>query len=147
MKFLINRTHFKDTYTIGDLEFDREINPSQNNWEFLCNTLEDKYRDLTKEAKVPGETCIPNGTYSIKMEYSPHFNRLMPHIQNVPFFSYIMIHPGNTDADTSGCVLVGDNKEPGKVLDSVKSFTKFMYLLLESNQSDWKLTITGTPLC
>ena len=87
-------------------------------YDFLCYTLEDEYR----VDKVKGETRIPSGTYEIKYRkeggfhnrYSERFSdihRGMLHITNVVGFEYILIHCGNTDEHTSGCLLVGDSQE------------------------------------
>ena len=85
---------------------------------FVCYTLEDEKRDK----KVFGETRIPAGTYEIKLrteggykaKYSKRFSgihRGMLHVTNVPGFEYILIHCGNTDEHTAGCLLVGDSQE------------------------------------
>ena len=84
---------------------------------FLCYTLEDEYR----ETKIKGETRIPTGTYEIILrkhggfhkKYSKRFSdihRGMLHITNVPGFDYILLHCGNTDEHTAGCLLVGDTQ-------------------------------------
>ena len=85
---------------------------------FLCYTLEDERRAL----KVKGETRVPAGTYKIKLRKEGGFNarytkkyggfhRGMLHICDVPNFEYILIHTGNTDEHTAGCLLVGDSQE------------------------------------
>ena len=88
---------------------------------FSCYTLEDKYRegDIFK-VKVPGETCIPNGRYEVKLrtegsfhenylkKYGPDFHKGMLHVTNVPNFEWILIHIVNDDEDTDGCLGVGD---------------------------------------
>lgn len=71
---------------------------------FAGFTLEDEYR----EVKVAGETRIPAGEYNIKYTYSPKYGKLMLEVMNVPNFTGIRIHPGNTEADTSGCLLIGN---------------------------------------
>lgn len=89
-----------------------------NGRKFLCFTLEDEHRDV----KVRGETRVPAGTYEIKLRkeggfhnrYSDKFgsmHRGMLHVQNVPNFQWILIHIGNTDENTEGCLLVGDSAE------------------------------------
>lgn len=77
---------------------------------FECFTLEDVQRDLgpNGEGKVAHETAIPTGTYDIVMTMSPKFKRILPWLQGVPFFTEILMHGGNKDADTWGCILVGD---------------------------------------
>lgn len=69
-------------------------------------TLEDQVR-LDDEPKVQGETAIPTGIYQVIVSRSHRFNRRMPEILAVPGFSGIRIHGGNTEADTSGCPLLG----------------------------------------
>lgn len=83
---------------------------------FVCYTLEDEKR----EHKVPGETRIPNGTYPVRLraeggfhnrykkKYGAQFHKGMLHVQEVPNFEFILIHTGNTDNHTAGCLLVGD---------------------------------------
>ena len=86
--------------------------------EFLCYTLEDEARAL----KVKGETRVPAGIYKVilrteggfhnkyKKKYGG-FHKGMLHVTNVPNFEYILIHTGNTDEHTAGCLLVGDSQE------------------------------------
>ena len=85
---------------------------------FECYTLEDQYQAV----KVMHETCIPEGTYPIKLRtvgtfhkrYKakyPELHRGMLWIQDVPGFEYILIHQGNTDEHTSGCLIVGDSQQ------------------------------------
>ena len=89
---------------------------------FLCYTLEDEKRS----EKVRGETRIPAGTYEIKIRdvggfhsrYSKKFGKMhrgMLHVTNVPGFDYILIHCGNTDEHTAGCLLVGDSQENNQI--------------------------------
>ena len=86
--------------------------------DFLCYTLEDERRVL----KVKGETRVPSGTYKIELrteggfheKYKKKyggFHKGMLHVTNVPNFEYILIHTGNTDEHTAGCLLVGDSQE------------------------------------
>ncbi|MBW1614434.1 MAG: hypothetical protein JRJ57_10790 [Deltaproteobacteria bacterium] len=93
---------------------------------YYCDTLEDPVRDYNKdgdldderEVKIYGETAIPYGTYQVTATHSPKFRRLLPLVMDVPHFKYIRIHAGNSAADTHGCILVGENKQPGKVINS-----------------------------
>lgn len=94
MHITILRKYATDDCTIGELYVDGT---------FFCYTLEDEIR----EVKVPDETAIPAGSYTVSVNYSPKFKQFTPMIENVPGFSYIRIHTGNDDDDTSGCVLVG----------------------------------------
>ena len=92
---------------------------------FLCYTLEDEYQTL----KVKGETRIPAGVYEIKFrkkgglheKYNkkyPDIHRGMLHITDVPNFEYILIHTGNTDEHTAGCLIVGDSQENNIVTEN-----------------------------
>lgn len=107
----VKRLYKKDTHTIGVLVVDGEK---------FSDTLEDKVRDLKSEKKVYGETAIPAGKYKVVMSMSSKFKRVMPYLENVPQFTGIMIHPGNTIKDTLGCILVGENKKKGQLVNSRK---------------------------
>lgn len=117
MKMLLIRRYRAPEYTIGTLFIDGVR---------FCDTLEDTDRDLNRNGKLndPGEgkvmhaTAIPYGTYKVVLNRSPRFGRDLPRLMNVPHFEGILIHRGNTPADTSGCILVGENKVKGKVLNS-----------------------------
>jgi len=105
----LERIYLTDTYTIGKFYIDDV---------YFCDTLEDKYRDLSKEAKIPGQTAIPCGSYNVILSMSNRFKKILPEILDVPYFTSIRIHSGNTTEDTEGCVLVGKNKIKGGVVDS-----------------------------
>lgn len=106
----LKRFYLGSKYTIGRLYVDGV---------YFCDTLEDKVRAFTKEdPKVWGETAIPAGTYKVSVTYSPKFKRKLPYLHNVPHFTGIRIHRGNTHIDTAGCPLVGENKVVGKVINS-----------------------------
>lgn len=129
MKITLKRIALKNTYTIGKLYIDGE---------YFCDTLEDKVRDLNKngvfdngEKKIYGETAIPYGTYNVKWTYSNKFKKYMPLIENVPSFAGIRIHAGNSSADTQGCILVGENKAVGKVLNSKNTVNK-LYPIIQN---------------
>lgn len=109
MNLKLVRYYKKNDYTIGKLYVDGK---------YFCDTLEDKVRNLSKEKKVYGKTAIPAGKYRVIMTYSPKFKREMPLILNVPHFTNIRIHPGNTADDTEGCLLVGENKVKGGLINS-----------------------------
>ncbi len=105
----LNRIAKKPLYTIGRLFVDGK---------YFCDTLEDRCRDFDKEEKVMNETAIPEGIYEVIVNVSARFKRKLPLLLDVPHFSGIRIHRGNTDKDTSGCILVGENKQPGRVINS-----------------------------
>ena len=125
IKLTLKRIARKATYTIGRLFV---------NGVYYCDTLEDTDRGLRQDMpdyailakKVYGQTAIPAGTYRVTMAVSPSFGTryrfckggLMPLINDVPGFSGVLIHPGNTANDTRGCILVGKNLVVGKVVES-----------------------------
>jgi hypothetical protein len=117
MKLTLKRIAFKESYTIGKLYIDDA---------YFCDTLEDRNRDVNHdgdlndagEEKVYGKTAIPFGTYNVVVNMSPKFGRELPRLENVPHFDGILIHRGNTADDTLGCILVGENKVKGKVINS-----------------------------
>ena len=109
MKLQVVRTQFGKDATNGLLFIDGV---------FECYTLEDQYQAV----KVMHETCIPEGTYDIKFrktggfhaKYSARYKNAhygMLHLQDVPGFQYILIHTGNTDEHTSGCLILGETQQ------------------------------------
>ena len=139
MNITLKRIALRDTYTIGKLYIDGK---------YICDTVEDKVRDINKngkfddgEKKVYGQTAIPYGTYEVKWTYSPRFKKYMPEILNVPSFSGIRIHSGNTAADSLGCIIVGENKVVGKVINSRATVNK-LYPIIEKGCKEGKVTIT-----
>lgn len=133
MKLTLKRIAMRDTYTIGKLYADGR---------YICDTLEDKVRDLRREKKVPGETAIPTGTYKVVVNISSKFRRLLPRLLDVPYFDGILIHRGNTASDSAGCILVGENKAIGKVLNSTYWEKYITDLLLEAQNKGDEIEIT-----
>ena len=138
MKLTLKRIALRPTYTIGKLYIDDA---------YFCDTLEDTVRDTNKsgkfdngEQKVKGKTAIPYGTYEIKWTYSPRFKKYTPQLMNVPSFEGIRVHAGNTSADTEGCLILGENKQVGKVLNSRATINKF-YPIIKEACSNGKVTI------
>lgn len=138
MKLTLKRIALRPTYTIGKLYIDDV---------YFCDTIEDTVRDLNKngkfdngEKKVHSKTAIPYGTYEIKWTYSPRFKKYTPQLMNVPSFEGIRIHAGNTSADTEGCLILGKNKQVGKVLNSRATINKF-YSIIKNACSNGKVTI------
>ncbi len=110
---------------------------------FACYTLEDVDRKLEEagKGKIYGETAIPRGKYKVVLDYSQRFKRIMPHVLGVPGFSGIRIHPGNTIADTDGCILVGVVRAGNSVLNSKTAYERLMILLEDATARDEDLTL------
>lgn len=132
MKLKVERLWRKSSYTIGRLYVDGKL---------FCNTLEDRVRDLTKEAKVPGQTAIPAGTYEVIFNWSPKFGKNLPRLLNVPHFTGILIHSGNTAADSAGCILVGNNTEKGRLTSSRDTSNRLNVLIEDAQRHGEKITI------
>ena len=150
MKLTVVRTQFGTDATNGILLIDGL---------FECYTLEDQYQAV----KVMHETCIPEGTYDIKFrktggfhaKYSERYKNAhygMLHVQDVPNFTYILIHTGNTDEHTSGCLIVGETQQDleiskdGFVGSSTKAYKK-MYAKVASQLLQGKeVTIEYTTI-
>ena len=122
----------RPTYCIGKLYIDGK---------WFCDVIEDTDRGLSDEMaeeeiikkKVKGETAIPTGIYPVYLTYSPKYKKKMPLIDNVKGYSGIRIHSGNTSKDTEGCLIVGKNKEVGKVLESRKTYNTLFKKLVQAN--------------
>lgn len=133
MELKLKRIAKRDTYTIGRLFIDEK---------YFCDTLEPKVRDLSKEPKVKGKTAIPPGRYRVYLTYSPRFKRILPILEGVPQFEGVRIHRGNTHKDTEGCILVGYNREVGKVLDSAATEQRLMAVLQNAVNKGEQIYIT-----
>jgi len=126
MELLLTRIAKRKTYTIGKLFIRRQVMdeylPGTAD-DYFCDTLEPTWRDYANGAyKVKGRSAIPEGRYAVVISFSPKFKQWLPILLGGPEFNRkwqgIRIHAGNTAADTEGCILVGKNREVGKVLDS-----------------------------
>lgn len=135
MEIKIDRRFKGDDYTISSLFIDGV---------YFCDALEDKVRNLGKngEGKVYGKTAIPSGRYQIVITYSPRFKQQLPLLLNVPYFEAIRIHSGNTAEHTEGCILVGENKIKGQVINSRITFAKLFYEIKQAIESGEKVFIT-----
>lgn len=119
------REYLKDTYTVGILY---DTNGLYYPARYICNTLEDKVRDLNDynhdgdfndegEGKIYGQTAIPAGKYEIKIVWWEKHKDYFPMLQDVPGFTGILIHGGATANDSLGCILVGENKAIGRLVN------------------------------
>ena len=109
MIIAIKRLYKSENSTIGEMTVDGK-------WE--CYTLEDKER----EVKIKSETAIPKGTYKVIINKSNRFKKLLPLLLNVPNFEGVRIHPGNSNHDTEGCILVGRTRSKDFIGQSRKAF-------------------------
>ena len=124
------------------------------NGKFHCFTCEDEHRDV----KVAGETRIPNGTYKITLRneggmtkryaarFGSDFHRGMLWLRDVLDFKWVYIHPGNTDDDTNGCILVGysgnrTNKE-NTVSRSTAAYKDLYKMILDAMDKGEEVTIS-----
>lgn len=130
MELLLKRRYKGPTYTVGSLYL---------NGKYFCDTIEDKVRDLTKEPKVKHQTAIPEGTYKVIVNMSPKFKRELPRLLNVPHFEGILIHEGSSADSSSGCVILGENKIKGKVINSAKYVKELIALLKKESSNSIKI--------
>ena len=124
---------------------------------FLCYTLEDEHRDVKKY----GETRVPAGTYNVTLRtvggfhgrYLKKYGEMhkgMLWVREVPNFEYILIHTGNTDEHTSGCLLLGDTQQAnfgesnGFVGSSVNAYKRVYPAIAEVLENGGDVTITYT---
>lgn len=152
MEILIKRIAKRDTYTIGKMYINNK---------YICDTLEDTDRGLAQSMsvtevaskKIKHRTAIPTGTYTITMNvrsnryskskwYVDFCNAMMPRFVNVSGYDGILIHPGNTNKDTSGCILVGKNTIVGKLTESRATFKKLYPMLKDAANKGEKISVT-----
>ena len=150
MKLFLDRLYKKKEYTIGKLYL---------NGEYFCDTCEDVDRGINQNmnlseilnTKVEHETAIPIGTYNITLNVqSPRFskkaqynfcNGFLPRLMNVPGFEGVLIHIGNKADHSEGCILVGQNKVRGQVVNSTATFVKLYEKLKVASDKGEKITI------
>ena len=140
MELILERIAKRKTYTIGHLYILRQVMDEYRPGEakdYFCDTLEPTWRDYVNGAyKVKGRSAIPEGRYAVVISYSPKFKQWLPILLGGPEFNRkwqgIRIHAGNTSEDTEGCILVGKNREVGKVLDSRKWLYELKQKIVEA---------------
>lgn len=151
MEIIVRRLYKKEDYTIGKMYVDGI---------YECDTLEDKVRDYNKdgdlldggETKVYGRTAIPYGKYEVTMKVqSPKYSKrasylwcggYLPRLINVPHFDGILIHAGNNSSHTDGCLLVGENKAKGVVINSMETLKRLYPKLKEASDRGEEIWIT-----
>ena len=121
MKLELKRFEYGSTFTIGRFYIDGV---------YHCFSLEDVVR---QGAKVDGQTAIPVGTYNVIIDVSTRFGKQLPHVLNVPNFTGVRIHTGNTSKDTEGCILLGQTWTKGDFIGNSKlAFDSFFDKLKEA---------------
>ena len=152
MEIVLKRVAPRETYTIGHIY----VNDVR-----FCDAVEDRDRGLRQgmspaqisAVKVPGQTAIPKGRYRIDMEtYSsryggvPFYKELcggrVPRLVNVPGYAGVLIHAGNSAEDSAGCIIVGENKAVGKVLNSRATLTRLYKEMATAHAAGEEIFIT-----
>jgi len=150
MELILKRIAKRKTYTIGRLYIRQQVMdeylPGYED-HYFCDTLEPTWRDYANGAyKVKGRSAIPEGRYAVVISYSPKFKQWLPILLGGPEFNRkwqgIRIHAGNTAKDTEGCILVGQNREVGKVLDSRKWLYELKQKIVEAKDRGEAVWIT-----
>ena len=150
MELILTRIAKRKTYTIGRLYIREQVMdeylPGYED-HYFCDTLEPTWRDYANGAyKVKGRSAIPEGRYAVVISYSPKFKQWLPILLGGPEFNRkwqgIRIHAGNTAKDTEGCILVGQNREVGKVLDSRRWLYELKQKIVEAKDKGEAVWIT-----
>ena len=136
MKIDVKRFEYGQSYTISKLFVDGK---------FVCLVLEDGAREVqgipVNQWKVDGETAIPKGTYKVVMDFSQRFQKITPHILDVPGFEGIRIHCGNTSHDTKGCLLLGTSWSGGDFVGQSQAAMASFLQAISGHEEDLVLQI------
>lgn len=128
MYIRLTRLHQEGAATTGEMTVDGTP---------ICETLENSHK------------MIATGMYPVRVTMSPHFGMLLPLIDRVIGRTGIRIHPGNTPADSEGCVLVGNvDERHNHLLNSKRCFNTLMPLLLTAqrrHEEIWIEVVDETP--
>ena len=146
MEITLTRIAKRKTYTIGRLAIKERVDDEYAAGEaetYFCDTLEPTWRDYRSGAhKIKGCSAIPEGRYAVVISWSPKFGKWLPILLGVPMFSGIRIHAGNTASDTEGCILVGENKKVGMVLNSNTWLKRLKDRIVEAKERGEAVWIT-----
>ena len=141
MELILKRIAKKKTYTIGKLgilpaaSVDANVNVDEGT--YFCDTLEPPVREVKTKSRggiTQKPFAIPEGRYPVVITYSPKFKKWLPLLLNVPQFSGIRIHAGNTPRDTAGCILVGENKQVGQLQNSTLWLNRLKQKIVEAKE-------------
>jgi hypothetical protein len=138
LEFKVKRVYRAETYTIGHVYYTTD---SGTTWTYFSDCLEDRDRFYRGEKKIKGQTAIHTGRYKFIVNYSNHFKDNLPLLLNTPEFEYIRIHWGNTVDATEGCLLFGENRVKGQVVNTRATIEKLMEMLTNSKQASWYITV------
>lgn len=156
MKLLLRRIAKRPNYTIGHLY--RWVN---GKWEYMgVDTIEDKDRGLDQsmteaniaKIKVAKQTAIPTGTYTVVMNvvsgtfvkkqlYKDFCGGKVPRLKYVKGFQGILIHSGTDQDSSAGCIIVGENKVVGKVINSWATFKRIYQVLKRADNNGETITL------
>ncbi len=157
LRTILPGKHLDDKRIIRATVDESQLTPEH----YLCDTLEPTWRNLLgiplapqeedarysrqsgkKARKIPGKTAIPEGSYPVLITKSPRFGKWLPLVQGVPGFEGIRIHAGNYPDDTQGCILVGENKMAGMVVNSRQWLRRLIDRITQARERDEAIWLT-----
>lgn len=137
MELRLYRDILKPDCTLGKLTVNDQV---------TFYTVEDVVREIKGkpviEWKVHGKTAIPEGRYKVELTYSPHFGKILPLLIDVPGFSGVRVHSGNTAADTEGCLIVGLERTESGVVKSQKAMDVLLTMISDADTDGEEIWIT-----
>ena len=150
MEIILERIAKRKHYTIGRLSIRRVVDDeflAGEAQEYFCDTLEPTWRDYLKGAyKVKGRSAVPEGRYAVVISWSPKMKQWLPLLLGGPEFNRkwkgIRIHAGNSAKDTEGCILVGENRQVGRVLNSRLWLRRLKQRITDARERDEAVWLT-----
>ena len=150
MELILTRIAKRQTYTIGRLCIQERIIDEYSSGtaeKYFCDTLEPTWRDYKNGGrKIKGRSAIPEGRYAVVITYSPKFDKWLPLLIGDQEFNKqwqgVRIHAGNKPEDTQGCILVGENKIMGRLLNSCNCLYDLKRLIVEAKARDEPVWLT-----